>query len=105
MGTSITAVPIPQQGSDQSPNPVVSQTLATIWLLERRSTSPILLTIPATRCHLPDYTTEDHACYKRLSKTGHHFNLHNHRDDLIHLTGTIFLPLHLEEQAESSSDP
>jgi hypothetical protein len=104
MGTSVIAIPIPQQGSDQSPDPVISQTLATIWLLKRRSTSPVPPTIPATRHHSPDYTTEDHAHYKKLSKTGHRFNLHDHRDDLTWLTGTISLPLHLEEQAKLPSD-
>jgi hypothetical protein len=84
---------------------MVPQTLATMWLLKRRSTSPILTTIPATRCHSSDYTTEDHTHYEKLSKTGYHFNLHDHRDDLTCLTGAVSPPLHLEEQAELTSDP
>jgi hypothetical protein len=105
MGTSITAIPIPQQGSDRSPNPVVPQTPATTWLLERRSTSPILPTIPATRCHSSDPDSPEHCRYQKHPKPGHYYNLYDHEDLLTKLTGTISPPLHLEEQAKSALGP
>jgi hypothetical protein len=83
MRTSITAISLLQQGPDQSPDSMISDTPATVWLYKRRSTSPILLTIPATRPHSLDPTTEDHACYEKLWKTRYCFNLYDHGDDLI----------------------
>jgi hypothetical protein len=105
MGTSITAVPIPQQGLDQSPNPVVPQTPATMWLLERRSTSPVPPTISATRHYSPDPDSPEYSHYQKIPKPGHTYNLYDHGDLLTKLTGTISLPLHPEEQAKSPTDP
>jgi hypothetical protein len=103
MGTYV--IPLLQQGSDRSSDHMVSKTLATTWLLERRSTSPVLLTIPAIRCHSPDLESYDHIHYEKLSKTGHCFNLHDYGDKLMHLTRAVLPPLHLEEQAKLTLDP
>jgi hypothetical protein len=53
-----------------------------MWLLERRSTSPILLTIPATRCHSSDPDSPEHSHYKKQHKPWNYYtyNLHNHGD-------------------------
>jgi hypothetical protein len=98
-------LPIQQLDPDRSPRYMDTHTPATVWLFERRSTSPILQTIPATRHHSPDPDSPEHSCYQKLPKPGHYYNLYDHREQLTELTRAILLPLYQMEQTQLTSGP